>query len=241
MDHPESEEPSEWLSFNSVLQWRGTHQSERIAFIYLADGEHEAAQLTFGELDRRARSVAAWLQDRELAGKRILLLYRAGLDFIVGFFGCLYAGAVAVPAYPPHPRRADARLQSILDDCGPEAAFCVQDDLELVSQSMMSRGLKIVATDTLTNQADLWKEQRIGLDSLAHLQYTSGSTGEPKGVMVSHGNLLHQSEYLREICKYDVNSVHVSWQPFFHDMGLIGSLVQPIFCGAMAVVMSPRL
>ena len=134
---------------------------------------------------------------------------------------------------------SDARLQSILDDCEPEAAFCVQDDLELVSQSMLSRGLKIVATDTLTDQADLWKEQRIGLDSLAHLQYTSGSTGEPKGVMVSHGNLLHQSEYLREICKYDVNSVHVSWQPFFHDMGLIGSLVQPIFCGAMAVVMSP--
>src|SRR5262245_37056557 len=103
MDQFEGREPGEWGTVNSVLHWRGEHQSERTAFIFLADGERESSRLTYGEVDRQARSVAAWLQERELAGKPVILTYRAGLDFIVGFLGCLYAGAIAVPAYPPHP------------------------------------------------------------------------------------------------------------------------------------------
>ena len=239
MDQFEGRELGEWGTFNSVLHWRGEHQSERTAFIFLADGERESARLTYGELDRQARSVAAWLQERELAGKPVILTYRAGLDFIVGFLGCLYAGAIAVPAYPPHPRRTDPRLLTMLEDCAPGAALCVLADSEQLSRGLGDRGLQVLATDALADRSEDWRATYIEPESVAHLQYTSGSTGSPKGVMITHGNLLHQCEYAREVSRCNVHSTEVSWQPFFHDMGLIAGLVGPTFCGALTVVMSP--
>ncbi|MCB1741758.1 MAG: SDR family NAD(P)-dependent oxidoreductase [Gammaproteobacteria bacterium] len=232
-----------WPSFISVPRWRAEHQGDHPAFIFLADGEREVRRLTYAEMDYQARSVAAWLQSRELVGERVLLLYPPGLDFVIGFLGCLYAGSVAVPAYPPHPRRADPRLTAIMDDCRPGAALCVQSDRALLDRLLADRQLALLATDDVADlgeaRADGWQEPRCAPDTLAYLQYTSGSTGEPKGVMVTHGNLLHQAEYLLSICRYDSSSVHVSWQPFFHDMGLVGSLVEPVYSGALAVIMSP--
>jgi acyl transferase domain-containing protein/acyl-CoA synthetase (AMP-forming)/AMP-acid ligase II/acyl carrier protein len=239
MDQSQGKELSQRSSLNSVLRWRGEHQDEHPAFIYLADGENETARLTYGALDRHARSVAAWLQERDLVGKPVVLLYRAGLEFIGGFLGCLYAGAIAVPAYPPHPRRTDPRLQSILHDCAPQAALCARIDQEHLVHTVGSGGIEVLATDALADRSADWRPPSIEPEMLAHLQYTSGSTGNPKGVMVSHGNLLHQCEYAREVSQCTEGSVRVSWQPFFHDMGLIGGFVGPVFCGALTVVMPP--
>ncbi|HSQ05307.1 MAG TPA: AMP-binding protein, partial [Burkholderiales bacterium] len=169
----------------------------------------------------------------------VVLLHGAGLEFITAFLGCLYAGAIAVPAYPPHPRRVDKRLLSILDDCAPAAALCSLADREQLMRGMSSRGLEIVANEELPDRSHDWRERQIEPDSLAHLQYTSGSTGNPKGVMVSHGNLLHQCIYARSVSQCSTDSVEVSWQPFFHDMGLIGSVVAPAFCGLLTIVMPP--
>ena len=92
--------PVDLQSFNAIAQWRGKHQADKSAFIFLADGETEAHELTFGELHRNASSVATWIQEHELVGERVLLLYPPGIDFVIGLLGCLYAGAIAVPAYP---------------------------------------------------------------------------------------------------------------------------------------------
>jgi len=236
---PSAGESGNWASFDSVCRWRGEHEGERPAFVFLTDGERETRRLTYGELDRQARSVAAWLQDQGLAGERVLLLYPGGLDFIIGFLGCLYARSVAVPAYPPHPRRSDPRLESIMGDCLPRAVFCVESDREHITRNSFAEGLRVLATDTVAQLGDGWSEEALNLDAVAYLQYTSGSTGDPKGVMVTHGNLLHQAQYLGGICRYNADTVHVSWQPFFHDMGLVGSLVVPAFYGAVAYIMSP--
>ena len=234
---PASIMPSDLVS---ALRWRAKHQADRTAFVYLADGEYEVRRLSFGELDSQARSVAAWLQDNELWGERVLLLYPPGLDFIIGFLGCLYAGSVAVPAYPLHPRRSDPRLEAIISDCQPGAAFCVEPELDHLQTNLATRKLKVLATDSPDLPGDAPGEAMASPpDFIAHLQYTSGSTGDPKGVMVSHGNLAHQVRYLRDLSHYDESTVHVSWQPFFHDMGLVGSVALPIYCGALAVILPP--
>lgn len=235
----EAREPDDELSLDSVLQWRAKNQGDRSAFVFLTDGERETRRISYRELDRSARSVAAWLQDHGLTGERVLLLYPGGLDFVIGFMGCLYAGSLAVPAYAPHPRRLDPRLESIMEDCRPGAALCVQSDLQQLRARLSSRGVTTLATDTMAEVGERWRSRTTDLDDIAHLQYTSGSTGDPRGVMVSHRNLLEQSRYLIEVSRYNAQTVHVSWQPFFHDMGLVGSLVVPIFCAAQAVIMSP--
>lgn len=230
--------PVDLHDFNAIAQWRGAHQSDKPAFVFLADGENETPALTFGELHHGACSVATWIQEHELVGERVLLLYPPGLDFIIGFLGCLYAGAIAVPAYPPHPRRSDPRLEAIFEDCQPKAAFCIQKEVENLSLQLADHNLLILATDTLSPSTGTWESPAANHDSVAYLQYTSGSTGHPKGVMVTHGNLLHQCEYLSNVSGHDENMVLVSWQPFFHDMGLVGILTI-IFLGAICYTMAP--
>ncbi|RLA30095.1 MAG: hypothetical protein DRR15_15390, partial [Gammaproteobacteria bacterium] len=225
--------------FNAIAQWRGKHQADKPAFVFLMDGEKESHALTYGELHRIACSVAAWIQEHELVGERVLLLYPPGIDFVIGLLGCLYAGAIAVPAYPPHPRRSDSRLEAIFEDCQPKAAFCIQKDIENLSLQLADQNLVILATDTLSPSTGTWESRAVGHDSIAYLQYTSGSTGNPKGVMVTQGNLLHECEYLANLSGHDENMVLVSWQPFFHDMGLVGSVVFPMFVGAICYVMAP--
>ncbi len=169
----------------------------------------------------------------------MLLLYPHGIDFIIGFLGCLYAGAIAVPAYPPHPRRSDPRLEAIFEDCQPKAAFCIRKEVENLSLQLAEHNLVILATDSLSPSTGTFESRTVDHDSIAYLQYTSGSTGIPKGVMVTQGNLLHQSEYLANLSGHDEDMVLVSWQPFFHDMGLVGTVVTTIFTGAICYLMAP--
>ncbi|MEM1255605.1 MAG: AMP-binding protein [Cyanobacteria bacterium P01_H01_bin.21] len=227
-----------------LLRYRAQEQPFRSAFIYLKDGEVEEECWTYETLDTKARAIAAHLQSLQITNSRAILLYPPGLDFIAAFFGCLYAGVVAVPAYPPRRNQHLGRLQSIFSDAQSKIALTHSSVLSNIqgrlSESPGLSNLNWVATNTLSDQlADYWKTISLSSSSIAFLQYTSGSTGNPKGVMVSHDNLLHNSSCIQKAFKLSAKSVSVTWLPSFHDMGLIDGILQPIYTGFPCYMMAP--
>lgn len=227
-----------------LLRHRGVSQPHQLGYTFLADGEREEASLTYGELDRKARSLGAWLQQLGAARQRVLLLYPPGLDYLAGFFGCLYAGAVAVPVYPPRQNKAMVRLEAVAADAQAILALTTRQTAakvaRIVAQSPVLSGLRWVASEDLAESAEGgWREPEVGADTLAFLQYTSGSTGSPKGVMLTHGNLIHNSALLEAAFEYDEQSEVVSWLPVYHDMGLIGGVLQPLYGGYPCKLMPP--
>ena len=227
-----------------LLQQRVQQQPLRNAYTFLNDGEADESILTYEQVDLRARAIAARLQALDAKGERVLLLYPPGLEYISAFWGCLYAGAIAVPAYPPRQNRSLLRLQSVAADA--------QSTLALTNSSLLSKvdamsaqcaelnQLRWLATETVPDEmAQSWRRPMIGSDDLAFLQYTSGSTSIPKGVMVTHGNLLHNERMIEEAFGQTEQSIIVGWLPLYHDMGLIGNVLQPVYVGAQCVLMSP--
>lgn len=226
-----------------LLRWRALEQGDEQAAAFL-DDEHDAVgRLSYAALDERARAIAALLGQRAGVGARALLLYSPGLDFVAAFFGCLYAGIVAVPAYPPRPRTL-ARLQAIVDDAQPAVVLTTTDVRDLV-QPMLTEAPDFPALPWLTTDdlapglAADWRDLQITADHLAFLQYTSGSTSAPRGVMVSHGNLIHNSHMIHHAFETRPDQPGVIWLPLYHDMGLIGGVLQPIFAGFPLTLMSP--
>ena len=227
-----------------LVRHRAKHQRDDIAFTYLVDGEDEAVEMTNGELDRRARAIGAWLESHNLGGERALLLYPPGLEFITAFFGCLYAGVVAVPVYPPRRNRSLERIQSIADDAEAKVALTTDSVLErvetLIDETPHLKELAWVATSHLEDEtAEGWEMPDIHADTLAFLQYTSGSTGTPKGVMLDHANLVHNSALISYGFEHSRSGKGVYWLPSYHDMGLIGGILQPLYVGRPNVFMSP--
>jgi 8-amino-7-oxononanoate synthase len=227
-----------------LLRHRAAHQPNDVAFYYLVDGETEELAWTYSELDRRARAIAAWLQSLNLQGERALLLYPAGLDFLAAFFGCVYAGVVAVPAYPPRKNRSLERIEAIADDAEAKVTLTTQEVLGRVqgtlSENPSLRSLQWAATDQFpAGMESGWKQPDVHGDTLAFLQYTSGSTGTPKGVMLSHANLMHNSALICYAFEHTRSGVGVFWLPSYHDMGLIGGILQPMYYGRPNVLMSP--
>jgi len=227
-----------------LLRHRACHQAQDQAFIYLPDGEDEQIDITYEELDRRARAVGAMLQSMKLQGERALLLYPAGLDFIAAFFGCLYAGVIAVPAYPPRRNRNMSRVEAIADDADARIALTVQQVLErvqvVINETPNLQRLQWLATDRLPDGIDQeWKQPDVHGDTLAFLQYTSGSTGSPKGVMLNHANLMHNSAMISYAFEHTRSGIGVFWLPSYHDMGLIGGILQPMYAGRPNVLFSP--
>ncbi|HEX5708019.1 MAG TPA: amino acid adenylation domain-containing protein, partial [Pyrinomonadaceae bacterium] len=227
-----------------LLQARAAQKPNQTAFTFLRDGEGEESQLTYGELERRARAIGAWLQKLNLRGERVLLLYPPGLEYITAFWGCLYAGAVAVPAYPPRLNRHQQRLEAVVADARAAAALTTGHVLarlkNLLNEAPALRGLRWISSEEIDiRAADEWREPDIDGSTLAFLQYTSGSTAAPKGVMVSHGNLLHNEALIRRAFGQGPESVIVGWLPLYHDMGLIGNVLQPLYVGGRCVLMSP--
>ncbi|AXG81395.1 type I polyketide synthase [Streptomyces paludis] len=212
------------------------------------DGTGGGESWSYRELDLRTRAVAALLQREGLTGKPVLLLRPPGLDYIAGFLGCLYAGAIAVPAYPPDTRRFGQtmpRLAAIARDSGATHAlttgalsrFAATKRREMDSLGLA--GLRWLAlSGPGTDGADDWRDPSVGSDSTAFLQYTSGSTASPKGVMVSNGNLLHNLRSIQRRLEHDAASGMVSWLPPYHDMGLIGGILTPLYGGFPAHLMS---
>ena len=227
-----------------LLQYRAEQQPHRRAYTFLRDGETDAVHLTYGELDRQARSIGAQLQHLGATGTRVLLLYPAGLEYIAAFFGCLYAGAIAVPAYPPRLNRSIERLQAIVDDAQATVALTTTPILSKVAtwaeQGTALTALQWVDTDQLAENLEHdWQAPAVGSDALAFLQYTSGSTGTPKGVMLSHSNLLANLRMIQQSFRHTPDSIGVSWLPLYHDMGLIGCLLQPLHVGFPCIFMAP--
>jgi len=230
-------------TFVDVLRCLAAAAPERRMYSFLDGNGEIVTELTRGDLDRWARAIAAQLQEAGLAGDRVLLLYPPGLDFIAAFLGCLYAGCVAVPTYPTGLRRADSALRAIVADAGPGAVLTVakiRAQMPEGSPPAALREARWIVTDELDlAMAAAWTEPEIGGEDLAFLQYTSGSTSSPKGVMVSHRNLLHNQQVIRDAFAQTAESIVVSWLPLYHDMGLIGGVLHPLYLGAYCVLMSP--
>ena len=227
-----------------LVRHRARCQPNEIAFTYLVDGENEQIHLTNRELDRQARAIGAWLESLDLAGERALLLYPAGLEFIAAFFGCLYAGVVAVPVYPPRRNRSLARIQAVADDAQAKVALTTDAVLArvepLIDETPHLKQLTWVATSQLPEGIEeKWDMPDIHGGTLAFLQYTSGSTGTPKGVMLDHNNLLHNSALIAHAFEHTRSGSGVFWLPSYHDMGLIGGILQPLYVGRPNILMSP--
>jgi acyl-CoA synthetase (AMP-forming)/AMP-acid ligase II len=230
-----------------LLRERAAVQGDRLAFLFLEDGAIESHRMTYAELDERARAVAARLQEIAAAGERALVIYPAGLDFLVGLFGCLYAGLIGIPTPPPEAsrlKRTRPRLQSIAADARASLVLTTRGIQELLEPSRESifgdRPPRWLATDGVVGGgADAWRAPRLCGRDLAYLQYTSGSTAEPKGVMIAHETLLFYVEQLQQVCRYTPESVTVSWLPNFHDYGLVQALLEPLYSATPSYVMSP--
>ncbi len=229
-------------SLVELLHIRASQQANKVACTYLVDGEKQELHITYAELDKRARVIAVKLRDLNLQGERAVLLYPQGLDYIIAFFGCLYAGVIAVPAYPPRNKRHLPRLKTIIDDSQAKIILgtsAIADAINVLFETNNDINIPILQTDTLAIDVDNWRLPVFNPDELAFLQYTSGSTGNAKGVMVTHANLMANQQYIKNRFGHDQNSTVVGWLPFYHDMGLIGNIMQPLFIGAPAILMSP--
>ena len=236
---------TEHATIVDLLRQRAIEQPDKMAYTFYVDGEENPESYTYRQMDERARSIAAELQRLKTEGDRVLMLYPPGLEFIAAFYGCLYAGVVAIPAYPPGlNQRSAARINSISVDAGATTAFTTAKILESRKKVFDSipelKSLRWIATDTMgEGRPEKWVRPDIAGKSLAYLQYTSGSTSTPKGVMVSHGNVLHNLAYQDEGWKCSSGTGIVSWLPHFHDFGLVFGILEPIFAGVPCVLMSP--
>ncbi|MGA8544334.1 MAG: fatty acyl-AMP ligase [Mycobacterium sp.] len=198
---------------------------------------------TFGDLDRAAREVAVWLKSRSEAERPVLLLFEPGIDFWRAFLGCVYAGVIAVPAPLPYDARSMQRVAAILRDADSNLALTTGNLRDILAAGIDGLGLDrplvcVAIDDSRLADPDSWTMPCITPDTVAFLQYTSGSTGDPKGVAVTHGNIVHNEAAISEALEVTAESVVVIWIPHYHDMGLIGVL-QALFVGANFVLMSP--
>ncbi|WP_145055562.1 aminotransferase class I/II-fold pyridoxal phosphate-dependent enzyme [Lignipirellula cremea] len=226
------------------LRYWSEAKADKAGYRYLVDGETEEESLTYAELDRQARAIGASLAARNLEGERALLLFPPGLEFVAAFFGCLYAGVTPVPAYPPRRNRNMTRIQAISDDAAAKVALTIDSVAtrvgKMLDEAPNLRRLEWISTDkTDWNLADKWVRPDIHDETLAVLQYTSGSTGTPKGVMLTHANLMHNCSLITYSFEPARHGVGLSWLPTYHDMGLVGGVLQPMFYGRPNVLMSP--
>jgi acyl-CoA synthetase (AMP-forming)/AMP-acid ligase II/acyl carrier protein len=233
-------------SIVDILRWRAEHEADRVAYTFLEDGDHELESLTYATLDRQARALAIHLVDQGGTGERALLLHPPGLEFVVALLGCFYAGVVAVPFYSPKLGRRDPRSLDVLRDAGARFALTTGSILGGLDRALRHSPelgqLRWIAHDELPadvspdQSAILWS---VDPDSLAYLQYTSGSTRSPKGVMVSHRNLLANIDDIHGGFAHAEDSSVVSWLPHFHDMGLVYGLLVPLALGLPSHFMPP--
>ncbi len=232
---PRIQDSPEWVT---LLRRRATEQPDLPAFTFLSSRGEETATWTFSQLDLRARRFEARLLQANASGRPVLLVLPSSLEYIAAFFGCLYAGAIAVPILPPRPHRPEHRLSAVAADSGAQIA-------------LTDARLKARVQDTLGTQARVFtaadcpepthlEPRRPAPDALAFLQYTSGSTADPKGVQVSHAHLLANQRMMQEAFTTKEDFSVVGWLPLHHDMGLIGNVLHPLYQGTRCVLMAPE-
>ncbi|KAF7781138.1 hypothetical protein PRUB_b0263 [Pseudoalteromonas rubra] len=235
------------LTANSVAeicQWRGENQPDMVAYRFLHNGLDEYEELTYAELLLRMRVISASFSpvSEGLEADRALLVFPSGLDYITSFYACLYGGVTAVPAYPMLSHSDSIRLRVIINDCKPRYILtnsALKDRLLswLKQENLSPDAFDIIVVDELGIYAG--QSHSIDTQKIAFLQYTSGSTGNPKGVIVPNRNLVHNSGVIYRKFGHTPNSEVVSWLPPFHDMGLVGGIIQPLFGGFTSNIMSP--
>jgi len=223
------------LSFSALFAEQAAAHPDKTAYVFLGDGEEESNRITYGELAKRASAIASALVGAR--GDRALLLYPPGLEFVEAFLGCLHAGVIAVPFTPPRPRQPLDPWYAILRDSRARLVLTTGSQLDALHARLEDASrLEWLATDRVRSESPAPALHGHGV---AFLQYTSGSTGAPKGVVVSHENLLANERMIAESFGHDEDTVVAGWLPFFHDMGLIGNLLQPLYVGGSAVLMPP--
>ena len=232
------------VSLVALLAKQAETQPDARAYIFLSDRGAEEAVLTFRQLHDAALALAARLKEVAQPGDRALLVFPPGLEFVVAFFGCLIARVIAVPMMMPRRQSARDASAAIMANCEPAIAltnstFAIRQDL----QARFSReGLQWLAVDlepapVAPGTSDL---PQPGPQDIAFLQYTSGSTSDPKGVAVSHANLLANLEMIRLSLGNTSQSTYVNWVPLYHDMGLILNTLEALYVGALCVLMAPN-
>ncbi|WP_394829006.1 condensation domain-containing protein [Pendulispora albinea] len=232
-------------TLTELLLTRASQQPHDGAYTFLTDGEEAEERLTYGELGRRARAIAGMLQRAGARGEPVLLLFAPGLDYVAAFLGCVCAGAIAVPAYPPDPSRLARtlpRLTALVADARARFALTtglIRGLFEAMASAELLPVTWLTVEDAGEAEREAWRDPGAGPDDVAFLQYTSGSTGNPRGVILSHQNLLHNSTAIQRCFESNTESRGVIWLPPYHDMGLIGGVLQPLYGGFPVVLMSP--
>jgi acyl-CoA synthetase (AMP-forming)/AMP-acid ligase II/acyl carrier protein len=231
-------------SLIDLLRARASVMGDKRAFTYLRGDGTEEASVSYRGLHERAMAIGAELQSMTSPGDRAMLLFPAGLEFVEAFFGCLYAGVVAVPAAPPGRNRSTSSADAIFDAATPSLILSTAEYQQQAAQSNghFSKLLqqRWVATDRVASERhQAWRELPVDRRQIAFLQYTSGSTSSPKGVILSHKNLLYNSAVIQRAFGNTSDSSAVFWLPLYHDMGLIGGVIQPIYCGGSCTLLAP--
>jgi thioester reductase-like protein len=231
-------------SLVDLLRQRAGEHPDRLGYSFLGADETPRRHLTYRELDRQARAIGAHLSRVAAPGERVLLLLPHEPEYIAAFFGCLYAGLVAVPAYPPSARRGDGRVAAIAEDADPSIVLATERTLAALAgdgeRYPALRGRRWLAVERLVEADDPgWAPSESRRSALAYLQYTSGSTSTPRGVMISHANVLHNLETIRQGLDGRPQTHAVSWAPLFHDLGLVGGMLTPLYLNIPLTTMSP--
>jgi len=232
-------------SLRELITSRQPGDDTRIAFTFLRPGSWDEVNLTYDELRQRAMQTAAELQRLGGQGERVLILMDSNVHNVLAFFACILAGSIAVPLYVPTRTQRAARVMAVIRDA--DAKFVLSSETVLTRRAgsfeelgITSGSLTWILIDRQTGSDFAYKEPPPHLNSIAFLQYTSGSTGSPKGVAITHANLLFQMRAIRDAFGHRENLVGASWLPFYHDMGLIGCILQPYYMHARCVIMAPE-
>lgn len=231
-----------------LLIQRAGQRGDQPAFTFSRDGdERETSRVTYRELDLRARQIAAGLQSQGAGGERVLVLCPPGLDFIASFFGCVYAGAIAIPVHPPMREHLVGRVESIIADVDPGFALTTAEIEPRIKPAIDAlpggQALRWSLTDIndAAGREAAWVPPQIDGDTVAMLQYTSGSTSAPKGVVLTHRNLVHNLDTILQAWgdRIDGPVRGVFWLPPYHDMGLIGGLLSTLNASGHSLLMPP--
>ncbi len=248
---PRSISQPEWRSFVEIVRYRAATQPEHVAYLFLREKTVEDEnfhRISNFSLDQQARAIAAALQAAGCTpGQKVLLLHQPGADFVTAFYGCLFAGAVAVTTYLGHRGRLKQGLPKIVElvrDSECKFILTAADAAPLLKAAweevIGGNQPYVIATDNLSPAlADHWHSPIVERNTIALLQYTSGSTSRPRGVIITHANLLHNSKLIQQGFGADSSSVGISWLPPYHDMGLIGGILQPVFTGFPVTIIPP--
>ncbi|QMT59047.1 SDR family NAD(P)-dependent oxidoreductase [Legionella sp. PC997] len=226
----------------NVVQNRAQKNPHQEAILYLEDGVHKTAELTLAELDYQAKIIAVHLQTKKMTGKRVILLYPTGVEFITSLLGCWYAGIIAVPISCPKKdefAKHEAFLNSIAEDADIAAVLSLSSFHSGI-KTILKRKVPILTTDTIkTKSVTNYQSIPITDDTVAYLQYTSGSTSTPKAAIITHGNLQHSLQETIKVWHYTKKSITLTWAPHTHVYGLVCGILVPLYHGTKAIIVPP--